>query len=134
MGLADPDLRKGRAIAGAVVHLLAPRRILGDIELGEGGLFAGQQRLGCGAIAAARPGVDLDSGAHLAWRSHFTNDLNYMGRYRVSTTRANTSASTWAALARKSARAQASSVAPEVRTSSIRTMRGPARRIGGRQI
>ncbi len=38
----------------------------------------------------------------------------------MSTTRANTSTSTEAALARSSARAQASVVAPEVRTSSIR--------------
>ena len=52
----------------------------------------------------------------------------------VSTTRANTSTSTCAALARNKARAQASVVAPEVRTSSIRTTRRPwmsARAVGG---
>ncbi len=43
----------------------------------------------------------------------------------MSTTRANTSTSTCAALARSSARAQASVVAPEVRTSSIRMTRRP---------
>ncbi len=48
-----------------------------------------------------------------------------MGGLWVSTTRANTSTSTEAALARSSARAQASTVAPEVRTSSIRTTRRP---------
>ena len=48
-----------------------------------------------------------------------------MGALWVSTTRANTSTSTEAALARSSARAQASTVAPEVRTSSIRTTRRP---------
>ena len=51
--------------------------------------------------------------------------LNYMGARWLSTTRANTSTSTCAALARSSARAQASVVAPEVRTSSIRTTRRP---------
>ncbi len=49
-----------------------------------------------------------------------------MGALWVSTTRANTSTSTDAALARKSARAQASTVAPEVRTSSTSTTRRPA--------
>jgi len=44
----------------------------------------------------------------------------------VSTTRANTSTSTCAALARNKARAQASAVAPDVRTSSIRMTRRPA--------
>ena len=48
-----------------------------------------------------------------------------MGALWVSTTRANTSTSTDAALARKSARAQASTVAPEVRTSSTSTRRRP---------
>ena len=51
---------------------------------------------------------------------------DYMGALWVSTTRANTSTSTAAALARNSARAQASTVAPEVRTSSISTTRRPA--------
>ena len=55
----------------------------------------------------------------------FGKYLNYMGARWVSTTRANTSTSTCAALARNSARAQASAVAPEVRTSSIRTTRRP---------
>ena len=49
-----------------------------------------------------------------------------MGALWVSTTRANTSTSTCAALARSSARAQASMVAPEVRTSSTSTTRRPA--------
>ena len=48
-----------------------------------------------------------------------------MGALWVSTTRANTSTSTCAALARNSARAQASDVAPEVSTSSTRTTRRP---------
>ena len=49
-----------------------------------------------------------------------------MGAWWLSTTRANTSTSTCAALARNNARAQASIVAPEVRTSSIRMTRRPA--------
>jgi len=48
-----------------------------------------------------------------------------MGAGGVSTTRAKTSTSTDAARARSNARAQASTVAPEVRTSSISTIRRP---------
>ncbi len=48
-----------------------------------------------------------------------------MGALGVSTTRANTSTSTCDAFALKSARAQASSVAPVVRTSSTSTIRRP---------
>ena len=51
---------------------------------------------------------------------------DYMVALWASTTRANTSTSTEAALARSSARAQASTVAPEVRTSSTRTTRRPS--------
>src|SRR6267154_1590272 len=78
---------------------------------------------GGAAIAAARTGVDFDGGSHLVlcW----VRIPDYMGALWVSTTRANTRTSTDAALARNSARAQASAVAPEVRTSSIRTTRRP---------
>src|SRR5690242_10792976 len=125
MGSADPDLREGRALAGAVVHLLTPGRVLGDVELREGRLLPGQKGPRGGTIAATRPRVDLDSSGHLVQRFHVMNSLNYMGRGPLSTTRAKTSTSTWAALARSRARAQASSVAPVVRTSSIRMMRRP---------
>ena len=49
-----------------------------------------------------------------------------MGVRTGATTRAKTSTSTWAAPARSSARAQVSTVAPEVSTSSISTSRWPA--------
>src|ERR1700686_5095176 len=123
MGLADENLRNGRAGAGAVPHLLAKRRVAGDVEFGERGFFARQQRLGGAAIAAARTGVDFDGSGPVALCQ--VGLPNYMGALWVSTTRANTSTSTVAALARKSARAQASTVAPEVRTSSISTTRRP---------
>ncbi len=55
------------------------------------------------------------SGASIIW-----------GLRTASTTRANTSTSTWAAPARSSARAQVSTVAPEVSTSSTSTSRRPA--------
>src|ERR1700738_880025 len=113
MGLADENLRESRARAGAIQHLLTERRG------GERGFFARQQRLGGAAITAARTGVDFDGSGHVAlcW----LRIPDYMGDLWVSTTRANTSTSTEAALARNSARAQASTVAPEVSTSSIRT-------------
>src|ERR1700689_2261403 len=123
MGFADENLRKGRAGAGAIPHLLTKRRIGGDIVLGERGFFARQQRFGGAAIAAARTGVDFDGSRHVALSSEVPD---YMGALWVSTTRANTSTSTEAALARNSARAQASTVAPEVRTSSTSTTRRPA--------
>src|SRR6202165_3092080 len=121
MDLADENLRKGRARAGAIPHLLTKRRVGGDVELGEVGFFARQQRLGGAAIAAARTGVDFDDSGHVALC--FARLPDYMGALWVSTTRANTSTSTEAALARNSARAQASAVAPEGKASAIRTMR-----------
>src|ERR1700739_108826 len=121
MGFADENLREGRAGAGAIPHLLTPCRVGGDVEFGECGLLARQQRLGGVAIAAARTGIDFDGSGHEALCRTGTED--YMGDLWVSTTRANTSTSTEAALARSNARAQASTVAPEVRTSSIRTTR-----------
>src|ERR1700730_15270772 len=124
MDFADENLRESRAQAGAIPHFLAKRRVSGDIVLGERGFFARQQRFGGTAITAARTGVDFDSSGHVAL--YFGELPNYMGALWVSTTRANTSTSTEAALARKSARAQASTVAPEVRTSSIRITRRPA--------
>src|ERR1017187_8632145 len=119
MGRADENLRKGRARAGAIPHFLTKCRVGGDIVLGERGFFARQQRLGGAAIAAARTGVDFDGSGHVGLCQAGIPD--YMGALWVSTTRANTSTSTVAAFARSSARAQASAVAPEVRTSSIRT-------------
>src|SRR4051794_30705183 len=121
MDVADENLREGRAGAGAIPHLLTQGRILGDIELGERGALARQQRLGGGAIAAARAGIDLDS-CHVG--PVFELPI-YMGALWGSTTRANTSTSTCAARARNNARAQASVVAPQVKTSSTSTTRRP---------
>jgi len=51
--------------------------------------------------------------------------FSYMGVLGLSTTRAKASTATWAALARKSAGAQASTIALGVKTSSISTIRLP---------
>src|SRR5712671_7320612 len=123
MDFANENLRKGRTGAGAVPHLFTQRRINGGVEFRERGFFARQQRFGGAAIAAAGTGVDFDGSGHVALCFGILPD--YMGALWVSTTRANTSTSTEAALARNSARAQASTVAPEVRTSSTRTTRRP---------
>src|SRR5664280_2249093 len=66
MGFADENLRKGRARAGAIPHLLTKRRIGGDVEFSERRLLARQKRLGGAAIAAARTGIDLDGSGHVA--------------------------------------------------------------------
>src|ERR1043166_1509823 len=123
MGLADENLRKGRAYPGAIPHFLPLCRIFCHVEFGKRRLLARQQRFRSGAIAAAGAGVDFDGGGHLGCLVERSAD--YMGALWVSTTRANTSTSTCAALARSSARAQASVVAPEVNTSSTSTTRRP---------
>src|SRR5436305_12641835 len=112
MGCADEDLRKRRAGAGTLVHLLAIGGIGGHAQFGERGVLARQQRFGRRAIAAARAGVDFNGGHGALWFANSKGDksLNYMGARMLSTTRANTSTSTCAALARNSARAQASVV------------------------
>src|SRR5262249_23243521 len=126
MHLADENLRKRRVGAGTIVHRLSDLRVFARIVLGECSLFAIQQRLGGAAIAAARTGIDFDGKAfaHVLLCSVECSD--YMGALGPSTTRANTSTSTCAAWARSSARAQAASGAPEVRTLSISTRRRPA--------
>src|SRR5437016_1576121 len=117
MRLANPDLRKGHAGARTVVHPLARRRVLASVIFGERGFLAVQKRFGGAAIAAARPCKDFDRSSHLALK--LTNEsADYMGALGLSTTRAKTSTSTCAALARSKAGAQASVVAPDVRTSS----------------
>src|SRR5580700_4617030 len=70
-GLADENLRKGRTVPGAVVHLLTKVRVGGDVQLGERGFFSRQQALGGGAIAAAGAGEDFDSSGHDAPWSDF---------------------------------------------------------------
>src|SRR6476659_2557860 len=128
MGLADEDLREDSG-ARAFEHLLAKCRVLGDVELGKRGLFARQQRFGGAAITAPRAGVDFDGGGHDALA---LEAFELYGSFGGVHNPRNTRTSTWAALARKSARAQASTVAPEVRTSSIRTTRRPATSLFGR--
>src|SRR5260370_34143462 len=98
MDLADENLRIGRARAGTIPHLFTKRRILGDVELDEGGFFARQQRLGGAAIAAARTGEEFDGSGHLAL---CVKKLQYyMGVLWVSTTRPQTSTSTYATFPR----------------------------------
>src|SRR5689334_5227697 len=123
MDMADENLRKSRTRSGTIPHFLAKRRIDSNIALAERGLFACQQRFGGAAVTAARAGVNFDGSGHVALTSRRIRD--YMGALWVSTTRANTTTSTDAALARNSALAQASTVAPDVSTSSIRTTRRP---------
>src|ERR1700759_3005373 len=81
MDAIDVDLRKGDALAGAVVHLLAYRRILAVVVFGESGLFASQQRFGGAAIAAARTGVDFDVSRHFAL-GLFANERRLYGSFR----------------------------------------------------
>src|SRR5215475_4377648 len=64
MDATDIDLRERHPGPGAIIHLLANRRVLAVVVFGESGLFASQQRLGGAAIAAARTGIDFDGGRH----------------------------------------------------------------------
>src|SRR5260370_18540678 len=109
MGPEEQNLGKGRGGAGAIPHLLTKRRIGRYIVFGERGFFARQQRFGGAAIAAARTGVDFDGSGHVALCFGILPDN--MGPLWVSTTRANTSASTETALVRNRAMPHASRVA-----------------------
>src|ERR1051325_9857844 len=57
---ADKDLRHRRAPAGAADHLVAPVRLLDDVDLGVIDALALQQRAGAGAIGAEHRRIDLD--------------------------------------------------------------------------
>src|SRR5712691_2656606 len=125
VGRADEDLRRRGFAVGAADHLGAALLMTGHVDLLERDALAAQELLRPGAIRTIGFGVDHDRDHQIHLESAGTH---YMGLRPVSTTRANTSTSTAAAPARLSARAQASMVAPEVSTSSIRISRRPATR------
>src|SRR5262249_57567075 len=81
-----------------------------------------QQPLGGLAIRAVAGGVNLD----LDHDESLSLTNSYMGGRLAATTRANTRTSTDAAPARNNAREQASTVAPDVSTSSTSTNLRPA--------
>jgi len=56
----DEDLRYGRTPAGALDHLVAPRRFLDNVDFGVADAFALQQRTGAGAIGTEHRRVKLD--------------------------------------------------------------------------
>src|SRR6202043_2322475 len=141
----DEDLRYGRTPAGALDHLVAPRRFLDNVDFGVADAFALQQRAGAGAIGTEHRRVKLDL-------SHSGGDskLGSCGRAYPSikattsgcqapwpragrdypptrNARANVKTPTDAAPARFSTRAHSSTVAPVVITSSITTTRFPAK-------
>ena len=123
MGRADEDLRHGHASVRACHHVASPVRIAAHVDLGEA-------RPPCATTAAWRRGNRGNSGSCRSrlWSCATVEPtaLVYMGARPAATTRANTSTSTDAAPARSSARAQASTVAPEVSTSSTSTSLRPA--------
>src|SRR5437868_5527556 len=118
MNRADEDLRHGIAAVGALDHRAALLGVAGHIDLVECDPLARQQGLGCDAIGAVAGSVDVNLRHRGLAANSFDFVVLYMGGRAAATTRANTSTSTFAAPARLSARAQASTVAPVVITSS----------------
>ena len=130
MGLADEDLRHGRASASLDRHRRLAGAIAVDADLLERRAFAAQQVFGGAAVGAGRLGVDDDrrqDSISFRARAPASHAQHTMGVTPPVTTRANTSRSTRAAPPRSSARAAALAVAPEVSTSSTRTIRRPCR-------
>src|SRR5690242_67784 len=121
MGRADENLRVGAPAVGALDHFLAHVPFSSDINLMIAHAFARKEFLGVLAIGAITNRINIDLGHD---RSQFLAK-SYMDVRAGSATLAKTSTSTLAAPARNSARAQPSTVAPEVNTSSIRTSRRP---------
>ena len=127
MRAADEDLRHGVAARSArSIILFAQFAVAAHVDLREG-------RRPC-VSAAPWPRGNRGNSGWYRFRSSGIRSLVscvqsgtiYMGVRTGATTRAKTSTSTWAAPARSSARAQVSTVAPEVSTSSISTSRRPA--------
>src|SRR5215813_5855791 len=134
MGGADENLRHGGATIGALDHLAAPLRIAAHVDLRELDPPVGEKRLGGVAKAAKAGGINFDLCHRCAYRQiqHLEAfgpslvETVYMGGRAAATTRAKVSTLTSAAPPRRSARAQASTVAPVVITSSTRIRRRPA--------
>src|SRR5215208_7063941 len=123
MGRADKNLRHGKSPLRALDHLAASLWIAAHVELCERNPLAVQKRLRRMAIGTIACDVNFDF-------DHATRAVDlafYMGGRAAATTRAKTSTSTLVAPARNSARAPASTVAPEVSTSSTSTTFCPAR-------
>src|SRR5258706_9005927 len=62
----DEDLPHGPAAAGAPDHLVAPPRLLHDVDLGETHPFTFEQRAGMRAVGAPHGAVHLDLGHRAA--------------------------------------------------------------------
>src|SRR5690349_8433214 len=114
----DEDLRNRGAAFGAFHHLLPERGVAGHVDFRIGHVLAGEQLLRHAAIAAIGRSIDFNLSGHAvrSMDAGICRDLrrfclNYIGFRAASTTRAKISTSTSLALARSSARAQASRVA-----------------------
>src|SRR6202142_3665320 len=122
---ADENLRHGHAAIRTLDHFVAALPIAAEVDFGEVDALAFQQGLGRVAIGAIAGGINFDK-RHFGLLGVPRAGPRYMVVRTGATTRANTRTSTWAAPARNKARAQVSTVAPEVSTSSISTTRWPA--------
>src|SRR5262249_28654394 len=111
------------------IILPRPSGFPADVDLHKCNSLAGEQRLGGMAIAAIAGGIDFDLCHRAIVNSvlfrRLIHPALYMGARVPATTRAKASTLTSAAPARNSARAQASTVAPVVITSSTRISRRP---------
>ena len=110
--------------AGAIVHLLAIGRVAGHVQFGERGILARQQRFGGGAIAAARTGVDFNGSGHGALWFRQVFEL-YGSSVAVHNPREYQHVDLRGLGAQQAPARRRPTVAPEVRTSSIRMTRRP---------
>src|SRR5262249_24464394 len=121
MGRADENLRIGAPALGPLDQFLANVPFSSDVDLMITHAHARKEVFGVLAIGAVANRINVDISHD---RSQFLAK-SYMDVRAGSATLANTSTSTLAAPARNRARAQPSTVAPDVSTSSIRTSRRP---------
>src|SRR5258708_10491327 len=119
----DKNLRhRGKAV-GAFHHLGAPVRCARNVDFGEFDALAAKQCLGGNAVTTIRSRVNHNRRHSLSTLPYIVS--YYMGIRAAATTRAKTSTSTLRAPARSRTRVHASTVAPDVSTSSTRTSRLP---------
>src|SRR5262245_6764572 len=122
MHCSNENLRHGHLSVRTLDHFLAALPVAPDIDLTIVYTLSLQQSLR-GIAKGAVPGrVNLDGRHDVSSAS----SVFYMGLRAGATTRAKTSTSTWDAPARNNTRVQASTVAPDVSTSSTNIKIGRA--------
>src|SRR5262249_37190504 len=118
---ANEDLRHCNTSVGALDHFVAALPVAADIDLTVGRASAFQQSLGCVAIRAITGRIDLDGR-----RSVYELSTLLYGTSPCRHNRSEYQHIDLCSAARNNVRVQASTVAPDVSTSSTSTGRRPA--------